>query len=98
MEIKQETVGKTGRFYIEDQNETVAEMDYELPEENILLITHTEVNNKLSGKGVGKQLVSAAVDYTRANSYNIKATCTFAKKVLDNTPEFSDVYHVKNKS
>ena len=99
MKINNELLDKTGRFYIEENNKTVAEMDYQLPGENILLIVHTEVDKSLAGKGVGKQLVSAAVDYARENSLRIKATCTFAKKVLDRTPEFSDVYNAeKNKS
>ncbi|MDB5199136.1 MAG: hypothetical protein JWO92_1099 [Chitinophagaceae bacterium] len=95
MHIKQETIDKAGRFYVEDNECTIAEMDYQLPDKNTLLIVHTEVNESLGGKGVGKQLVAAAVDYARENSLVIKATCPFAKKVLDITPEFADVYNAE---
>jgi predicted GNAT family acetyltransferase len=37
-------------------------------------------------------LVDAAVDYARKHSFKIKATCLFAKKVLDRSPQFADVY------
>ncbi len=97
MEIKQETLNDTGRFYIEKENTTLAEMDYEITQQNLLLITHTEVSESLAGKGTGKQLVSAAVDYAREHSLKIKSVCTFAKSVLDKTPEYADVYS-KNKS
>lgn len=97
MEIQNEVYENTGRFYIEENNNTVGEMDFQLPGNNILLIIHTEVSETLAGKGVGKQLVSAAVDYARKNSLAIKATCPFANKVLERTPEFTDVYNVEKK-
>ncbi len=95
MKIRNETIDIAGRFYIEENNAAVAEMDYQLPDKNTLLIVHTEVDKSLEGKGVGKQLVSAAVDYARKNSLWVKATCLFAKKVLDRTPEFADVYNTE---
>lgn len=99
MEIKNEAFEKAGRFYIEKNNGIIAEMDYQLPGKNTLLIVHTEVDESLGGKGVGKQLVTAAVDYARNNSLRINATCPFAKKVLEITKEFVDVYNAeKNKS
>ena len=100
MEINNEVIdNKAGRFYIEENNATIAEMDYQFPDEKTLLIEHTEVDKSLAGKGVGRDLVKAAVEYARENSLRLKATCSFAKKVLDRTPEFADVYHAeKNKS
>ena len=97
MEIKQETIGNTGRFYIEEGDDVVAEMDCELTDKKTLLIVHTEVAESLAGKGVGRHLVAAAVDYARTNSLMIKATCTFAKKILGNSPEFADVYYAEKK-
>lgn len=92
MIIKQENLDNVGRFYIEENNDTLAEMDYQLTGTGLLNIVHTEVDGLLAGKGVGKQLVAAAVDYARAKSMHINATCSFAKKVLDRTAEFADVY------
>ena len=98
MEIQNELHEHTGRFYIQENNETVAEMDYQFPGNNILLIVHTEVDDSLAGKGVGRHLVAAAVEYARRNSLRLKATCPFAKKVLDRMPGIADVYYTeKNK-
>ena len=97
MEIKQETIGNTGRFYIEEGSNILAEMDYQFIGKDIMVIVHTEVDESLAGKGVGKYLVVAAVDHARQNSLMIKATCLFAKKVLDRSPEFADVYNVEKK-
>lgn len=99
MNIQNEIHHKTGRFYIEENNEILAEMDYQFPAKDTILIVHTEVAESLAGKGVGKELVKAAVNYARENQLHIKATCSFAKKVLDRSPEYADVYNTEqNKS
>ncbi len=95
MEIKQENIGNKGRFYINEGDNTLAEMDYKFTDKDTLLIIHTEVDESLAGKGVGRHLVAAAVEYARKNSFVIKATCSFAKEVLDSTPEFADVYNAE---
>jgi hypothetical protein len=98
MEIKQENVDNSGRFYVEENGETLAEMDYKIPAENLLLITHTEVSDKLAGKGVGKQLISAAVNHARKKSLKVQSVCSFAKAILDKTPDFADVYSAGEKN
>lgn len=95
MEIQNEKHGKTGRFYIQENDETVAELDYQLPDESTLLLIHTEVSEKLGGKGVGKQLVAAAADYARKNSLRLKATCSYAMAVLARGKEYADVYNAE---
>ncbi len=97
MEIKQENLGVNDRFYIEDDNNTLAEMVYHFINATAFVITHTEVDETLEGKGIGRQLIAAAVDYARKNSFKIKATCPFAKKVLDRSPKFADVYNADKK-
>jgi hypothetical protein len=96
MTIQQDTAATTGKFYIEENNIAIAELDYQLNDKT-LLILHTEVEESLEGKGIGKELVAAAVDYVRNNSLMINATCPYAKKVLDRTPEFADVYNPEKK-
>ncbi len=94
--MKQEMAGNTGRFYIEEGND-LAKMEYEFADKINLLITHTEFSESLAGRCIGRQLVAAG-DYAGKNSLLIKATCPFAMKVLDKTPEFADVYTAeKNK-
>lgn len=96
MNIQHEKAGNTGRFYIEENNKTVAELDYQLKDKN-LLVLHTEVDDSLEGKGVGRELVAAAVEYVRNNALRINATCPYAKKVLDRAKEFADVYNPEKK-
>ena len=90
MDIQRDEHGKKGAFYIDEDGEWVAELTYTLTGEDTMVIDHTEVDEKLSGQGVGKQLVEAAVAHARENGLKIKATCPYARKVIESTPELAD--------
>jgi len=78
-------------FYVEQDGQLLAEMVYSMPTPDKMIIEHTEVDESLSGKGVGKQLVHAAVEYARTNNIKIIPMCPFAKSVLDKVKEWQDV-------
>jgi len=91
MEIQQNDNGKKGIFFITQENEILAEMSYVWVGTNRIIIDHTEVNEKLKGKGAGKQLVTKAVDFAREKNIKIIPLCPFAKSVFDKVKEFNDV-------
>ena len=91
MEIKQIENGSKGAFVIEENNERLAEMTYSKAGDLFIIIDHTEVSDKLRGKGAGKQLVAKAVAYARAKGIKILPLCPFARAVFDKTPEYQDV-------
>jgi uncharacterized protein len=93
MLIQQADNGKNGSFYIKEEEELLAEMTYKWHDEHVFIIEHTEVSDKLAGKGVGKQLVNAAVEFARANQHRIIPVCSFARKVFERTKEYEDVLH-----
>jgi uncharacterized protein len=91
MDIQQTETGSKGLFYIEENGEKLAEMTYSKAGDTRIIIDHTDVSDKLRGKGAGKQLVAAAVAYARKNKLKILPLCPFAHSVFDKTPEFHDV-------
>lgn len=91
MQIQHEDNGQKGSFYIELENERVAEMTYVWAGPNRFIIDHTEVSEVLKGKGAGKQLLEAVVAFARANGHKITPLCPFAKAQFDKTPEYADV-------
>jgi len=91
MNIEQTEHESKGAFIIQDNNQCLAEMTYSRAGDTLMIIDHTEVSDALRGKGAGKQLVSAAVNYARENNIKILPLCPFAKSVFDRTTEFSDV-------
>lgn len=92
MIIKRQEHGNRGAFFIEGEDgEWIAEMTYRREGTRKIVIDHTEVDEKLEGKGIGKQLVKAAVKYARAKNLLIKPVCSFAKEVLESDEEYEDV-------
>jgi predicted GNAT family acetyltransferase len=94
MEVKHREIGSKGLFYIEIDNEKLAEMSYSKAGDKLIIIDHTEVSEKLKGKSAGKQLLQTAVDYARQHQIKILPLCPFAKSVFDKTPEYQDVLNV----
>lgn len=91
MEVKHREIGSKGVFYIEIDNEKLAEMSYSKAGDKLIIIDHTEVSEKLKGKSAGKQLLQTTVDYARQHQIKILPLCPFAKSVFDKTPEYKDV-------
>lgn len=91
MKIQRQEHGKKGAIYIAKDGEWVAEMTYRREGARKLVIEHTEVDESLKGKGIGKRLVEAAVKYARGNNLLIKPVCPFAKSVLEKSEEYEDV-------
>lgn len=91
MDIKHQDNGSKGSFYAGDENSKLAEITYVWAGDKKIILDHTEVDASLKGKGIGKQLVVAAVAFAREKSIKIIPLCPFAKSVFDRVPEFRDV-------
>ena len=91
MDIKHEDDKNKGAFFVEENGERLGEMLYSHSNPGEITISHTEVDPKIGGKGVGRDLVAAGVKFARENKLKIIPTCSYAKKVIDKTPEFQDV-------
>lgn len=91
MEIQQEDDGNKGIFFVEQNQQKIAQMTYVWAGETKIIIDHTEVDDSLGGKGVGKQMVDKAVEFARAKGIKIIPLCPFAKSVFDKVEEYKDV-------
>jgi uncharacterized protein len=93
MLIQNKKVGNKGMFYVGQDGAILAEMVYTMPSPDKMIIEHTEVDESLEGKGVGKQLVQTAVEYARTHNIKIIPLCIFTKSVLDRKKEWQDVVY-----
>ena len=91
MLIQNRLTGNKGMFYVGQDGAILAEMVYSMPSPNKMVIEHTEVDDSLAGKGVGKQLVATAVEYARTHNIKIVPLCPFAKAILEKMSEWHDV-------
>ncbi|HAI84584.1 MAG TPA: GNAT family N-acetyltransferase [Chitinophagaceae bacterium] len=83
--------GKKGRWLAYDGNKEVGLMDFVYAGTDKFIIEHTEVYEGNEGKGYGKALVQAAVDFAREKHLKIMPLCPYAKAVFDKTPAYADV-------
>ncbi|MDF2431934.1 MAG: uncharacterized protein JWP44_1565 [Mucilaginibacter sp.] len=91
MEIQNKNDGKRGIFFMEDDGKEIALMQYIFSGPGKMIIVHTEVDEAYEGKGLGKQLVKAGVEYAREHQMKILPLCPYAKKIINMTPDFADV-------
>jgi predicted GNAT family acetyltransferase len=90
MVIQHKQLQDKGMFYVGQDGAILAEMVYAMGP-NKMIIEHTEVDDSLAGKGVGKQLVQTAVEYARSHHLKIVPLCPFAKSVFEKVKEWQDV-------
>ncbi|HTF03926.1 MAG TPA: GNAT family N-acetyltransferase [Bacteroidia bacterium] len=91
MLVQQTDTETKGKFFIEENGIRVATMTYTHAGPGKIIIDHTEVDSSQEGKGLGKLLVKAGVDYARANNLKILPLCPYAKKVMERAEEYQDV-------
>lgn len=91
MLIQNKKIGTKGMFYIEQEGKKVAEMVYSMPSPDKMIVEHTEVDDSLKGKNVGKQLVHHMVEFARANHIKVIPLCPFTNAVIKKTPEYQDI-------
>ena len=91
MEIQQINDTRRGYFEAVEDGKQAGKMTYTWAGDSKFIIDHTEVNEEFNGRGVGKKLVMAAVEYARKNDLKIIPLCPFAKSVFDKVEEIRDV-------
>ncbi|MDE3248755.1 MAG: N-acetyltransferase [Bacteroidota bacterium] len=91
MLIQHKKINGKGMFFVGQDGAILAEMVYTSPSPSKMIIEHTEVDDSLSGKGVGKALLETAVEYARKQQIKIIPLCPFARAMFDKTPAYADV-------
>jgi predicted GNAT family acetyltransferase len=77
---------KGAAFLIEGE-ERLAEMTFSLAGDKILIIDHTEVDERLRGQKVGRKLLDSVLKLAEEQERKIMPLCPFAKSVFDKEPQ-----------
>ena len=86
-EVKQ----NDSKFELSEDGKSAGILNFQKKDESTIEIVHTEVDPAFEGKGLGKELVKAAVEYAKKNDFKILASCPYAKQVIDKNPEYKDM-------
>ncbi|WP_185116303.1 GNAT family N-acetyltransferase [Chryseobacterium sp. Leaf201] len=91
IEIQHSNDEKRGSFKASSDGNPAGLMTYTWAGEDRFIIDHTEVEAAYNGKGVGKEMLMAAVDFARKNNKAIIPLCPFAKATFQKHEELQDV-------
>ncbi len=64
---------------------------YEMPDERTIELHHTIVPEAERGRGVGSQVIGAAIAYAREQRLRVVPTCGFVRAWLEEHPDQRDV-------
>ena len=68
----------------------IAYLEYRFSDE-LLVLMHTEVPDKLSGKGIATALAAYAFGYARERGLRVKVYCPFVLAWMKKHPEVGDI-------
>jgi predicted GNAT family acetyltransferase len=60
-----------------------------LPDRTVLL--HTEIDERFEGRGLGSQLIRAALDGERERGQHVEPRCPFVARFITRHPEYGDL-------
>ena len=78
------------RYEIVDDGEVPGFIAYRRGE-GVITLVHTDVDPKWEGKGVGSELVRAALDDLRARGLKVRPLCPFVAAFIKRHPEYEDL-------
>ena len=58
---------------------------------HVAALVHTEVPERLEGRGIGNRLVRGALDLARHEGLKIIPACAFVKAFIGRHPEYADI-------
>lgn len=76
----------------EDESKEVGRLTYTIvPEDKKLIISYVMVYPEFEGKGLGKYLVEAAIQFSRENNWKVYPHCSYARSVMNRMNDVEDI-------
>jgi uncharacterized protein len=66
-------------------------VQYQREGDDIIVLTHTEVPQALSGRGVGSKLVRGTLDRLREENVKVVPRCEFVAAFIERHPDYMDL-------
>jgi predicted GNAT family acetyltransferase len=59
--------------------------------DGVITFTHTEIDDRFEGKGLGGKLVKFALDAARTSGERVAPQCPFVASYIERHPEYADL-------
>lgn len=89
--IMHEQKDQTGSFFVLNNNERLAYLNYTEKPAGVLQLTHTFVSDALRGQKMASKLVEAAIAYARKNKMKLNPVCTYVVAWFEKNPHENDL-------
>ena len=64
---------------------------YDLEGPDRIVLTHTEVPQELSGRGIAQQIVRTALEHARERKLTVVPQCAYVASFIRKNPEYDDL-------
>jgi uncharacterized protein len=91
MKIELREEGELGSFVAVMNGAEVGELAFRVLDDHIMTLDHTEVEPTSEGKGIGRQLVQAAVDHARQQGMKVRPLCSYAQLLFERNTQWSEI-------
>ena len=87
--IEREELNGVHEFVLRIDGERLGFLEFTRPDVGVMRIEYVEVSPALRGTGLGRQLVTKAVDFAREAQLRIIPICSYARAVIQRDPAMS---------
>jgi predicted GNAT family acetyltransferase len=87
--IDREELNGVHEFVLRIDGERLGFLEFTRPEVGLMRIEYVEVSPELRGTGLGRQLVSKAVEFARDTELRVVPICSYARAVIERDPAMS---------
>lgn len=79
--------------YEMEVGDDLAVIEYDLPKQRVIVLTHTFVPEHLEGQGIGSELVEAVLDDIREQGWNVVPQCGFVAQYIRRHPQWEELIY-----
>lgn len=84
-------VPEESRYEARIDDELAGVAAYDLHDDGVVEITHTVVEDRFEGRGIGSALTRAALEQIRADNGRVIPTCPFVATYVEQHPEYANL-------
>lgn len=90
MDVSVKDAPERHRYEVEVDGEAAGFAEYRR-RRDVVVFTHTQVDDRFEGQGIGSRLARAALDDVRSSGLGVVPTCPFIRSWIDRHPDYRDL-------